>query len=330
MNIRNDGDAVNGSGLEWDTLSKLLKHPIAFHRVFGKISGGALSGLFLSQAFYWTGVMQDKADERGEDWDGWFYKEQSDWEAETLMTRREQETARRDLKKRGLLEEKFGGLPRKLFYRLDRKAILKAIETETANNGGKRHYIKAESAATQRAKAPINKGQKRQALIGTETTTETKQKQQQGVVDFSHENVEPKTATDAALVASLQSLRVTKAGAITLVKTHPENARLVVEFLAAHPDKMPDSGGGVVLMIRDPEGWGVAHTNGAESGQDAPKAVTMKKATANGKKAAEIVYNRQNEGFQKAAKESSRGALGYTAFYRADEVAEVEKSLNAQ
>jgi hypothetical protein len=68
-------------------IQTLLQPPIAFHRVFVTLTGSATSGLFLSQAWYWTIHNRD-------DREGWFYKSREDWLAETGLTRYEQETAR--------------------------------------------------------------------------------------------------------------------------------------------------------------------------------------------------------------------------------------------
>lgn len=114
----------------WSTLSLLLQSPIAYHRVFAHIGGGATAGLFLSQAFYWT--------PRTKNPDGWFYKTSAEWEQETGLTRWEQETARKQLIKRGLIVEKKQGLPCKLFFRIVKEQLISAITSlktaETSQN----------------------------------------------------------------------------------------------------------------------------------------------------------------------------------------------------
>jgi hypothetical protein len=97
-------------------LRKLLQRPIAFHRVFAEITGSATSGLFLSQLFYWH--------DKGEDPEGWIYKTQTEWQAETYLNRYEQERARATLREMGLLEEKRQGLPAKMYYRLNIEALV--------------------------------------------------------------------------------------------------------------------------------------------------------------------------------------------------------------
>lgn len=108
-------------------LTELGQRPIAFQRSYVRVGGSINAALMLSQAMHWART--DVAIRRG----GWFYKTSREWEAETGLTRREQETARKKLKERGLLEEELRGIPAKLYYRvnLDRLAeLLLAVETK--------------------------------------------------------------------------------------------------------------------------------------------------------------------------------------------------------
>ncbi|HEX8503699.1 MAG TPA: hypothetical protein VF659_24150 [Pyrinomonadaceae bacterium] len=103
---------------KYEEILDLLSRPIAFHRAFVKIGGSVTAGVMLSQAFYWS--RNRRARERG----GWFYKSHTTWEEETGLTRREQQTARKHLRKAGLLEEKDGPLPgrgggRVVWYRVN-------------------------------------------------------------------------------------------------------------------------------------------------------------------------------------------------------------------
>lgn len=92
-------------------IKHLLDRPIAFHRIFSVISGGVTSGLFLSQAVYWSA----RATHR----DGWFYKTQKEWEEETTLSRYEQQTARDKLKRLNIIEERRAGIPAKLYYKVN-------------------------------------------------------------------------------------------------------------------------------------------------------------------------------------------------------------------
>lgn len=101
-------------------IASLLARPIAFQVVFARVAGGAANGVFLSQLWHWH--------DKGWDTDGWIYKTQDDWEDETCLTRYEQESARKALRAKGLLEEKRQGLPAKLYYRLNQSALFDAIK----------------------------------------------------------------------------------------------------------------------------------------------------------------------------------------------------------
>lgn len=79
------------------------------------IMGGASPTLFICLFIGWTGNQKDP--------DGWIYKSQADITRETGLTRAEQETARRELKRRGLLDEKKKGIPCQLYYRPNRDRI---------------------------------------------------------------------------------------------------------------------------------------------------------------------------------------------------------------
>jgi hypothetical protein len=86
---------------------------IAFRSALAHLGGGALAGLLLSQFWYYSNLPTSQAR------DGWFYMTMSEIEAETGMTRTEQETARRRLRTLGLLEEDKRGIPPTLHFRLD-------------------------------------------------------------------------------------------------------------------------------------------------------------------------------------------------------------------
>ncbi|HMV28536.1 MAG TPA: hypothetical protein PKE23_04070 [Anaerolineales bacterium] len=103
----------------------LMDRPIAFQRIFKTITGSTVAALFLSQAYYWS--KNTAAVKRG----GWFAKPAHEWEEETGLTRREQETARRicveELK---IIEEKKKRWNKHatLYYRVNNDRLLALIE----------------------------------------------------------------------------------------------------------------------------------------------------------------------------------------------------------
>lgn len=153
---------------------ELLKSPIAFHRVFARIGGGVTAGLLLSQAWYWT--------PRTTNPEKWFYKSQDEWEEETGLTRREQETARKKLIERGLIEEKRGNIRfhGMLHFRVNVEAVIEALlsvlEKNPAQtpvfsqNGGNVHSGMAETDKPECTKRAVENGGNVHSI--TETTSE--------------------------------------------------------------------------------------------------------------------------------------------------------------
>lgn len=112
----------------------MFERPIAYHSYFADLFG-VCAAVFLSQALYWSKI------KKGED--GWFYKTREDWKYETGLTRDEQETSRKKLVKFGVLEEKLGGNPARMYYRTNLQPLAnlfrKSLERDKAKNsvGGK-------------------------------------------------------------------------------------------------------------------------------------------------------------------------------------------------
>jgi hypothetical protein len=170
------------------TLLELLSAPIAFHRAFVKIGGGVTAGLLLSQAFYWSKNRTAKLR------DGWFYKSHAEWEEETGLTRREQQTAREHLRDKKLLEEKIDTLPGKgrvLWFRVNLNGLCEALKTVVEPSGsapgaqdlregnGQSDLHKTAGGVARNRQTPLNETarpieQKRQTPpIHAETTAET-------------------------------------------------------------------------------------------------------------------------------------------------------------
>jgi len=123
--------------------------PIAYHREFVQF-GGVKAAVFLSQAFFWHYRTKDK--------DGWFYKTADEWEEETGLTRREQESARKSLRSLGIIEEVKKGVPCRIFYKINEAKLENLLQQNSQSSFD-------ESAKLESTKAPT--------LIKTETTTET-------------------------------------------------------------------------------------------------------------------------------------------------------------
>jgi hypothetical protein len=103
-------------------LNALLDRPVAFHRGLRAAVKGATTILMLSQAVYWSKKTND----------GWFYKTQAEWEDETTLTRREQDTARKQLRTKSFWQEERRGLSPKLYFRVDLILLAKDLAGDEA------------------------------------------------------------------------------------------------------------------------------------------------------------------------------------------------------
>jgi hypothetical protein len=92
---------------------------------------GPHGGIFMSQLLYWDG--------KGHDPNGWIYKTEKEMEQETGLTRSAQRKARTVLKGKGVLEEDLRGLPRKLHYRTDLRALMDILDGD-ASTGQEDHF----------------------------------------------------------------------------------------------------------------------------------------------------------------------------------------------
>jgi hypothetical protein len=141
--------------------------PIAFHRAYVTITGSVTAALFLSQAAYWA--------RRTKDADGWFHKTRDEWEAETGLTRREQETARQRLRQLGIIEEHLRDTPARLFYRVNSDRLDELVDAADSPNkpGGNVPTSRAESAQLDGTNRPGTCTSTAKSTSTTETTSES-------------------------------------------------------------------------------------------------------------------------------------------------------------
>lgn len=179
-------------------LMRTIGRPIAYHPALARMVGGVNAAIFLSQLIYW--------DERMEDAELGVYKTAEQWEAETGLSVREQTTARRQLRDRGLITETHKRIEHKLYFKLDRDAfdrlIAGAADTESPerqnvdSRNAETQFGNSESANTETPKAPSPNHPKRSSLIKTEITTETTEvkntkKENSSAFSFEHWPVNP-------------------------------------------------------------------------------------------------------------------------------------------
>ncbi|HAB43298.1 MAG TPA: DNA-binding protein [Acinetobacter sp.] len=133
--------------------------PIAFNRHYVALGCGINGALMLSQMVYWS--------KRTKDRNGFFYKTQDEWEEETGLGRREQETARKKLRELGFVSEQKRGVPCKVHFKVEHDALYAALIQYAQNS----QSSMAESAKLECTNPPNSNGGKRQT--NTENTAET-------------------------------------------------------------------------------------------------------------------------------------------------------------
>ena len=145
--------------------------PIAFNKHYVFIGCGINGALMLSQLVYWTSRTRDN--------DGWIFKTHTDWTMETGLTRREQDTARKTLKELGFLSEKKVGVPRRVFFRVERENLYKALieysETLATPSMHQTAVLNAPNRHTECTEAPdcMHKSAKLDAQISPTNTENT-------------------------------------------------------------------------------------------------------------------------------------------------------------
>ena len=142
--------------------SDLLDRPIAFHRCLAELGGSVNAGLMLSQALYWA--------KRTKAADGWFWKTAEEWQEETYLTRTEQATARKQLKRLPCWQEELRGVPAKLFYRVDLDELDRLL-FENKDGGNVQASLQESSKPVCRIPENKNSGIIKPFLLA-ETTTE--------------------------------------------------------------------------------------------------------------------------------------------------------------
>ena len=119
---------IESPGISTDLLLEVFDVPVTFHRCLVPVAGGVTSALMLSQAIWITQTLEASAG-------GWFIRSQEQWTEETGLSRWEQETARRALRRAGLLEERRVGMPAKLWFRVCPEAVLHALQASAGSDG---------------------------------------------------------------------------------------------------------------------------------------------------------------------------------------------------
>lgn len=149
--------------------SVLQSKPISYRADFAKICGSVAAGVMLSQAYYWSG----RSTKHGE---GWFEKTSAEWDFETGLTDKQQQTARHTLAKLGFMVSERKGDRGRMCSRLNIDEIYKALvafykadrrkgESDQIGKRENLHRQKGESKIGKKANLSLQR-------IHTESTTE--------------------------------------------------------------------------------------------------------------------------------------------------------------
>jgi len=131
-----------------------IGRPVAYYPKLAQAFGGVKEAIFLCQMLYWYGKQKDK--------DGWIYKTQEEIKEETGLSRYEQENARKNLRRLGILQEKFKGIPRRLYFKinLDKVNELWIEFLASKSECGKPTYNNAENQHTRMLETHIQESGK--------------------------------------------------------------------------------------------------------------------------------------------------------------------------
>ena len=124
-----DRIACHPHAADWSdrvVLAELLGPSVAFHRTLAGVAGSVHAGLMLSRALHLTRLQARHRLER------WISSSAARWFEEIGLTRREQETARRDLVRTGLWEECLRGIPPSLVARIRLDCLLALLTDASA------------------------------------------------------------------------------------------------------------------------------------------------------------------------------------------------------
>jgi hypothetical protein len=119
---------IESHHLSPELLLAVFDMPVSFHRCLVPVAGGVTAALMLSQAIWITETLENAPG-------GWFMCSQAQWTQETGLTRWEQETARRALRRAGLLVERRLGMPATLWFRVCPDAVLRALQASVDQRG---------------------------------------------------------------------------------------------------------------------------------------------------------------------------------------------------
>lgn len=113
----------------YDRMRGLLSdRPVAFHPQLARLLGGINAALLFQQIAFWSNTKPDSEPGYG----AWIWKTQTELEAETTLTRYEQENARKNLCRINVTEEHRRGVPARLHYRINWRRFFELLEEDAS------------------------------------------------------------------------------------------------------------------------------------------------------------------------------------------------------
>lgn len=107
-------------------LMELYSEPVTFHRPFVELGGGVTAALYLS-------VACDEAGKLSPDSDGWLRLSTEQWRELTCLSRHEQDSARKALRERDLIEERRVGMPARLEIKVNTARLLDLLHSQASS-----------------------------------------------------------------------------------------------------------------------------------------------------------------------------------------------------
>jgi hypothetical protein len=151
-----------------EILKILNQRPIAYYPIYRQITGSTTAGILLSQLMYWFSK-KDK-----------FYKTDADIIEETMLTKKELETAKKKIKQLSFISITREGIPAKTYYQIDWELYQKELEKWTSNipqNSNINIPQKGETGLLQKGETITKTNTKIKTKINTSSKKEKKEKE---------------------------------------------------------------------------------------------------------------------------------------------------------
>ena len=216
-----------------DLLESFSERPVAYHRIYAKITGSITAGLLLSQiAYWWYGPAGKRP----------FYKTDDDFMSELELGLYELKGAKEKLKKMQLVTMKRRGMPAKTYYSLEETQLLEQI-----SSCGENHELVMGKTTNKLAEKP------------TTITDNTSQTTRDNTQDFSRTDLSSRAQSEYAC-ALLAKYSIDKQVAEKLVFVQHTPLESIEEAIKNGLAKQKNEKGFVLLP-----GYIVASLNGARS-----------------------------------------------------------------